>query len=182
MISFKNKAFTIIELLVWISILLIILMWVSNLDYNRLNQIQKLEIFINKVKSNFETIRNNSLIWKWIWNWLNIPSKWTINYSVSNSWTITAIAYSGSNILNSESINFEPWISIDRIRCLKYNWTSNKTLNNSETWSIDIIWNKITLSWDCSSIDSKILEITVWNKINTWSILINTLNWLVETN
>jgi len=58
-----KKAFTLIELLVWISVMSIIILWVTSIDYNRLSQDQKLDIFTNDVKSNFERIRNNSLAW-----------------------------------------------------------------------------------------------------------------------
>ena len=180
---FKKKgktAFTLIELMVWISILSIIIMGASNIDYNRLSQKQRLEIFTNNIKSEFERIRNNSLAWKWVWVSLNIPETWQVDYSLSNSWTIISKAYSWTNILSAENILFQNRLHISKIRCLKLDLTENYIIPNTETGSLIIKWSHIKLWWNCTNNTSKILEITVSDRINTKKIIINSLNWLVE--
>lgn len=178
---FKNKnikAFTLIELLVWIAIISILLLSASSIDFNRLNSKQKLEIFTNEIKTNFERVRNNSLAWKWVWTNLIIPDKWVIEYSKTNSWTVTTKAYSWSSIISSENLLFKDKIYISQI---KY-WNINQwpiTELSSWTWIIEIIWWNLNLTWSINS-NNKLLQIEVTNKLNSWTILINTVNWLVE--
>jgi prepilin-type N-terminal cleavage/methylation domain-containing protein len=177
-----KNAFTLIELMVWITIIAIILLWSSNLDFNRLNTKQKLDIFTNNIKSNFETIRNSSLLWKWIWTDLSLPDKWKIEYSTSNSWTIVNSTYSWSRSELDNNLIFKPGFSISNIKCLQLDWiTQNKDLSTSWTWIIEFIWSEMKFIWDCTEhITSKILELKVKNKSETKILQINTLNWLVE--
>lgn len=181
MILQKTKwAFTLIELMVAIAIMSIIIIWAANIDYNKLNQKQELEIFTNNIKSDFERIRNNSLVWKWIWTDLVIPEKWVIKYSKSNSWTIITTSYNWATILNSENKLFKKNMSISAIRCLRLDWSEDYIIPISETGSLIIEWNNIKLKWDCFTSTSKILELTISNRIDTKIIEINSLNWLVE--
>lgn len=175
-------AFTLIELLVAITIITIMALWVSSLDFNRLSWKQKLEIFTNNVKTNYESIRNNALSWKWIWNNLDIPKKWKIDFSKSNSWTIITSYSNDWTIWNTyNNTSFQNSYQILSIRCLKNNWTLDNVLN-TWTWTIELSWINTTLWWDCSNNTSKILEITFRNKTyDTKKLEINTLNWLVST-
>jgi type II secretory pathway pseudopilin PulG len=180
-----KNAFTLIELLVWIAIIWILLLSASKINFNRLSIKQELDIFTNNVKSNFENIRNNSLSWKWIWTWteLIIPEKWKIEYSDYNSWTIINSTFSWS-VRTSLDIapKFKTGYSISKIRCLQLNWTEDYVFPASTwTWEIEFIWSNIFLKWDCSTSTSKILELTIKNRSETKILLINTLNWLIET-
>ena len=192
MFSFKKKyiianytAFTLIELLVWIWIITLIIIWTSSIDYNRLNSKQKLEIFTNNIKSDFETIRNNSLTWRWIiiWSDLKIPEKWKIEYSENNSWTIIASIYDWINWEKYNEIKFENWYEIWNIQCWLLNGTSLDDLDDSWTWVIEFNWSNLNLSleWDfnCDPND-KILHLIIKNNINSEILEINTINWLIE--
>lgn len=180
------KAFTLVELMVWIAIIWILLLSASKINFNRLNMKQQLDIFSNSVKSNFETVRNNSLSWKWVWvlAWsdLIIPQKWKIEYSSYNSWTIlnSTFSWATRSPLNIAP-KFKPGYSISKIRCLKLDWTLNNTIGLTSTWEIEFIWSNIFLTWACTPNTSKILELTIKNRSETKIVSINTLNWLVET-
>lgn len=174
----KKNAFTLAELLVWITIIWILALMVSNINYNRLSDKQKLEIFVNSVKTNFETIRNNSLEWKWIWNNLLVPNKRSIKVSKISNWTIVFL--NDSSIYNK--LTFDNWIVINKIRCLKLDKTQDSILNSTSTWIIEFKWANLSLTWACSIQTSKILEVEFRNKsFNTKTIEINTLNWLTST-
>jgi len=186
MILFKNnKAFTLIELIVWITIMWILAFAISNIDFNRLSNKQKLELFAWKIKTTYETIRNNSLAWRWIWTNLEIPSKRTINFSLNNSWTILWKAYDKTNILLDSNFLLMPNnIIIESIKCWEY-WESESNYDEmTNTWTIEFSWINIKLNLNsdvnCDSTKDKVLEINVRDKIETKKIIINTLNWLVE--
>lgn len=176
-----KQAFTLIELLVWITILSIILLSASNMNFNRLNIKQELEIFTNNIKSNFETIRNSSLSWKWIWNDIILPEKWKIEYSTTSSWTIinSAFDWTDWSPINITPL-FRTGFSISKIRCLQLDLTENDDLTTSWSWIIEFVWSNMILAWDCTPDTSKVLELTIKNKYETEVLLINTLNWLAE--
>jgi len=190
MIIYKNNnAFTLIELMIWITILWILALAISNIDFNRLSNSQKLDIFAWKIKNSYETIRNNALSWKWIWPNLVVPDKWTIDFSKSNSWTILSKAYSWTtNSWTTELYNSQIDIpydyNISSIKCWEY--LQNRTLYNemTNTWTIEFNWINIKLNTNldinCDANKDKILELTIKNKQETKIININTLNWLVE--
>jgi hypothetical protein len=186
MIIYKNnKAFTLIELMVWITILWVLAFAITNIDFNRLSNSQKLDIFSWNIKNSYETIRNNALSWKWIWVNLIVPYKWTINFSKNNNWTISWEAYDESNaILDNSIINIPSDFSISSIKCWEY--LENRTLYNemTNTWTIEFNWINIGLNinWDinCDANKDKVLELIIQNKQETKIININTLNWLFE--
>ncbi len=172
-----KKAFTLIELLVWITLITILALWATNLNFNRLNTKQELDIFVNKIKSNYETIRNSSMSWKWVWTDLILPEKWKIEYSLANSWTIlnSSLSWSIWTPYNLTPL-FKKWFSISQIRCLQLDLSTSTTTN---TWTIEFIWSNISLTWSCTT-PYKILELTIKNKYEEDILLINALNWLSE--
>jgi len=177
----NKKAFTLIELLVWITLISIMALVTSNLNFNRLNIKQELDIFTNKIKSNYETIRNSSLSWKWVGTNLILPEKWKIEYSMSNSWTIINSSFDWTNWTTHDITPiFKKGFSISSIKCLELDLDTNYILNSTETWALEFIWSNISLTWSCSQTTSKILELTIKNKYETNTLLINTLNWLSE--
>ncbi len=186
MILYKNKsAFTLIELVVWITILWILAFSVANIDFNRLSNKQKLDIFANKIKTSYETIRNNALSWKWIWTDLTVPSKWAISFSKTNSWTISWEAYDKDNNIIDRSILLVPnSFEINSIKCWEYWEDKSSYWDMTSTWTIEFSWINLKLDinsdLNCNQDKDKVLEITVKNKVENKVITINTLNWLVN--
>lgn len=176
-----RKAFTLTELLVWIAIISIVTLWVTSINFNRLSSKQNLEILTNKIKSNYEFIRNNALSWKWINSNLIVPEKWKMEISLNNSWTIVN-SYLTWWLWNpiEHDIVFMRNSSINKIRCLSLDKTFDNSIINW-TWEIIYEWWNLTLSWWCDNPSSKILEITVENNnIDSKIIEFNIVNWLVE--
>lgn len=177
---FQNKYwFTLIELLIAIAIISIMTLSISSINYDRLSSKQKNEIFINKIKTDFETIRNYSLSGKWIWTELIVPEKWQIDFSNTSSWKIETKYMSGWTLYTYNNLNFIDWKEISFIKCLRLNKTEDNEIT-SWTWIIKIEWDKLILTWSCNITTSKILQIWVSFRWNEEILNINTLNWLVE--
>lgn len=178
------RAFTLIELIVWITIIIILLLWTTQIDFNRLSQKQELEILTNNIKSNFEILRNNSLSWKWIWTSLIVPDSWMFEISNSNSWTVANSYLSWGTWYNYENqLIFKNWLYISWLKCLELDKTLDDDLLSTWTWWIIFKWWNLTLTWSCNTIseDAKILEIEIKNnKSDTKTLQINMLNWLAE--
>ena len=183
-IKTNDKAFTLIELIVWITIILILAFAISNIDFNRLSNSQKLDISAWKIKSTYENIRNNALAWKAIWTNLEIPKYWKMNISKNNSWTITTEAYDDSDNIIYTSVFVAKDYEISSIKCWEYKQDKSLYDEMTNTWTIK--FSGINLKFDinsdlnCEQNKDKILEITIKNKVEKKVITINTLNWLVE--
>ena len=182
----NKKAFTLIELIIAISLISFVALWATRLNFNNINDKQQIENYTNKIKNNIENIRNKALAWKWIWADLNIPKKWILEFSKNWSWTIITKALDENwNTLINDTFNVKTWYSFSSIKCWKY-WESENNYSELEyTWAIDFIWWDIKLiidpaEIDCWVNDSKILLINVVWLNNSKRIKIDTLSWLVE--
>jgi len=184
----KNfNAFTLIELMVVISIIAILILGSNFLSFNKVSNKQKLETKIIRINSHFEEIRNNALLWKWIWTNLFVPKKYKIEFSTTWSWVIKNTYLSWGNYLDytlfDKNIHFsDKFDSISKISCLKLDWTETSNIFSDSTiwtWIILIEWANMTLTWWCDD-NEKILEVEIKRKNDTKKIQINTLNWLIE--
>lgn len=172
------SAFTLMEVLTVISILSIIALWASRLDFNRLSQTQKIQIELGKIISTFEEVRNNSLIGRWVGSQLITPSQWQITIENTNSsGSITAEYLSGTSLEPYTSWESPFPFSISDMKCSNLD-TSSQVFTSSGVLVFE--WWNISLEW-CSSIDkAKILEFTYWVGSNTKRLYINTLSWIVQ--
>lgn len=173
-----KKAFTLVELLVVIAIIAILFGAWSQLKLNNIWDSNKLTIFNNKIITQFETIRNNSLLGKWINSSIWVPDAWKITYSTTASWIITPSYLSGTWIdYTIDILETEDHYEISDINCLDITQTPiNTNITGAE---LIISWNTFTLTWACTW-SSKILEFTTQFRTDTEKIQINTLNWLIE--
>lgn len=173
-----KSAFTLVELMV-VVVLIGLLTWIwSQLNINTIWDSNKLTIFNNKLITNFETIRNNTLLWKWTDTNVWVPDAWKIDYNSSWSWTVTTSYLSWTWVSYALSAITAPeFHSISQINCLDI-W-GTVINSNVSTWSVIITWNEFSLSGSCSS-NTRILEITTWFRNDINQIHINTLNWLIE--
>ena len=179
----KNRTlywFTLIELLVVMAILWIFALWTTNIDWGSLSDKQRMIIFNNKLVSNIETARNNSLIWRWIWPSLVVPKKWKIDFSLSWSWSMT-VSYDSDwtntwTPYTSLSVIPEKFYSIKSLEYSNLDWTS--TWNVSWTWIVVIEWSNLSLS-NVSS-QYKKLKVILSYKDHEGTFSINVVNGLIE--
>lgn len=168
-----NKWFTLVELLVVISLIIIIILALTNFNFNKLSDEQKSEIFANKILSEIETLRDDSISWKWT-NDTNSPS-WFKN-------------------INKRTLELEKWENKNIISKLdnqiKINLTSTKKekIENLKCW--DIEKNKIKIEFYSDNIiffDENDIEckdkikiiIDFNNKKN--EIVFDRVSWLVKS-
>jgi len=174
-----NKAFTVIELLVVIAVIIIMVLWATNMNFNSTTNKQKLEIFTNKVISQIETVRTNDLVGKAELDWseLEIPDRWFIEVSTAWLWKLTTKIERNSNIENFSELFMEEWFSIDEVWCDLPNWTSYNTTN---TWTIVFEkWN-YSLRWiNCETWETTLSIKTGFRWVQN-TISFDTLNWLIK--
>lgn len=179
----SNNAFTLIELLIVILIIAILILGSNFLNFNKVSNKQKLDTKTIQIVSQIEEIRNNALLWKWIWTDLFVPEKYKIDFSTSWSWIIStqylSWTYLDYNLFNKRIEFLNDFSSISEVKCLKLDKSLWNSLTNTQTWTIFIKWANMSLSWSCDS-TTKILELNIKRKSDTKKIQINTLNWLIE--
>ncbi len=183
----NTQWFTLMEVLIVIAIIWILAVWASRINFNPQIDKQNSEMFANNVFTSIESIRNNTLLWKWVGTWelLTYPEEWRVSISKekigSNTGSINAMYLSGvtSYTVNDFHVDFINQNSqIKELTC--------KTLEKNTSWNhqnnVDIIFkgNTLTLSGCTSSDSARILEITTEYKWFEKTIKINSTTWLME--
>ncbi len=174
--------FTLIEVLVVISIIAILVVWIARLDFNRLSGKQKVEIFWNKIVSNIETIMTNALLWKWVWEKLYTPDEWKIEISEAGSWKlITSYLSWSSRIYHSidsmDNITY-PY-SISNIECKDLVFPYSTWALSSSTWTIIINQGNLSLS-GCQDTGYRIIKFDALYLDNKRTIELNAINAVIE--
>jgi hypothetical protein len=177
----NNKAFTLLELLIIITITWIIALWINNMSIGRIADAQKIWIFQNKIRSNIETAINYSLIWKAIDSNMAVPKFWKININSDNNWSWTwsvnvsfwSWTYQSYKWLTIISPNY---YSISNIKCRDIKNTSSTNISDNidlfiENWNVSIPW--------CPA-DKKVLEFEMKYKNFKKIISINSVNNVIN--
>lgn len=174
---YQKKAFTLIELIVWIAIISLISLWISKLYWSNIPDKQRLDLFTNKLIWIIDSVKNYSLVWKWIWTNLETPkyfkielSTWSYLKTYYNTWT-TDIYYP------LMSINpFNDFYEIHSIKCIRLDESSSTPVSDL---SITYEWSNITLSW-CSDNYEKIVDIELYYKWFKNKLRLNAISWVLE--
>ena len=171
----SKTAFTLIEILVVISMIMILVIWLSRIDLSKGQDVQKSLSFSQKLQNPIEKTITNALIWKWIWTSLMVPNAWKIDISKTNSWTLITNYLSWASRTIYETITAEKLSEISNIRCYNLDNSSPLTIT---TWTIYITWSQI---WTNCTWSWKIMEIeTKYKKLFPHKIRINSVSGIVE--
>jgi len=178
----NNKAFTLVEILVIITIIAIIIIWSNSMNFNKWRDREELELLKNSVVSKFETVRNNSMMWKWIWTDLDHPTQVKITFSTWSDIMKTEYKTWATFVNDTENTIIDATLvkSISKINCQKIDWTIITWLWNISSWVVLIEWDKLTLTWWCNNDLAKKIQLnfSYKNEVSTWTI--NVVNWLIE--
>ena len=166
---FSKKGFTIIELLVVITIISIMVVWVMNMRFDS-SDTEKLNILDNEIITNLEQIRDFSLIWKWILNsWkLEIPDSRKTIISPSD-WTISFWKIEKKYTINSTVSDYSEYIvqkpfKIDKIECRLLNNIVNE-ISATDSVTIKFEWQKISINSTDINCQDKVKEIIITTNI-----------------
>ncbi len=178
--TYSKKAFTVMELLVVITVMIIIVIWATNVNFNTSTTKQRLEIFTNRIVSEIETIRTNDLVGRAELEGSNleIPERWIIEFSSDNNWKMeTKLVNNLWNTKVIKTLNIEDWYSIDEIWCThpttgNYNITDNASIF-FEKWKYYLNW--IGCQWWHNLITIK----TFFNWVDQ-EISFDIINWLIK--
>lgn len=168
--SKNNKnAFTLVELMVIIVLIIIIILWIKSINFNKLSNEQKSEIFANKIISLIEEVRDDSLTWKWQFDsnlntWFKKVEKRIIE--IKKFWENFEIILK-NDWIEAKKITKKEKEKIESLKCWKNNFSWNPTI----TFSSD----KISLNW-CN--DKFYISVSFNNEKN--EIIFDTISWLVK--
>lgn len=177
----NNFWYTLTELIVIIAIIWILAVWASRINFNPQIDKQNSELFTNNIFTSIESVRNNSLLWKWIWSWtiLEHPEKWIINISTTDNWSINSKYLNNwvEKNLDDFSVDFvNNFSKIKELTCKNLDWTNSSISTNID---LEFSWNELSLSW-CNSPEQRVLEITTKYKNFENIININSTTWLIQ--
>jgi prepilin-type N-terminal cleavage/methylation domain-containing protein len=170
-------AFTLAEILVVITIVGILALWISNMNFSRLSQKQRVNIEATKIINLIEEARNNALIWKWVGTNLITPESWSITVENDSSSGGIISRYLSWAISHTGSIWNSPFpFSISNLECRTLDDSPD---TNSWPFTITFTWSVWWIS-GCSNNNYKKLSFTYWVWNLTQDININTLNGVIE--
>lgn len=167
----NNFAFTLIEIMVAITIIAIIISFMRNINFTKISNEQKSERFANKIISKIEEARNNSATWKWT----KLPTWESI---IVDNWVIELykdklkvnIHGEDGYIREIEEIIFWKNEKIEKLLCKS---------NDREVNDVYIIFEKIASEIDeCKN--SKKLEIISSFLNERFKIEFDLVNWLLK--
>lgn len=174
----KHLAFTLVEILVVITMIGILAIWLSRINFNRLSDVQKIAIETTKITSIIEEVRNNALIWRWVWVNLITPDNWRVVVRNNGLPGRVTSQYNISGYTTLSTWNAPNPYTIAEIRCKNINgWSSEIATNIQLIFS----WNDISINW-CSQAKPQIIEIDFWIPTIFKTISINTVSGVIETN
>lgn len=177
----SSRAFTLGELVVWMTIIWLLGIWITSFNFNRLSSNQEVDIEMIKINWILDEVKNNSLIWKWIWIDLQTPSDWEIFIeNSSSSWSINAIYTISTWTGLLTSWEAKDTFEISNIRCQRLS-PDNSFDSPTNNASLIFTWSDILLSW-CSDNTYKKLNFTFWRWPQTRNISINSVTWVIESN
>lgn len=133
-----KKAFTLVEILVVISLIILIVLWINSINFNKLSNEQEAEIFSNKIVSIIEELRDDSITWKW---------------KTSSTW-ITPIKERILEIKSWENFSIKSYF----IEINKTEETPFREIKKSKKEKIETI--------KCGGVNPDIKITFTWNKIN----------------
>jgi Tfp pilus assembly protein FimT len=179
----KNKAtraFTLAEIMVWITIISILAIWITNMDFNRLSKKQELEIELVKITNIIEETKNNALIWRWVDNgsWLVTPDNWAVVIDTSWSWSIESIwsIWAWTWSLSSWQTKFP--FEITNMLCQTTDGLTDDTSTDPIVF-INYTWANAELVW-CTTNSFKKLVFDFGFIGNTKKISINAVTGVME--
>lgn len=177
--NYQKNAFTLVELIVWIAIIWLISLWITNMYSSNLPDRQKLDLFANRFVWIIDSVKNYSLVWKWIWTELVTPNYFKMELSRTGSYLKTFFNTWGTDVYYPPmSINpFDTYYKIYSIKCISLDLSSWDQVDDI---SITYNWSNITLSW-CLNDYQKIVDLELAYKVRfKKTIRLNSISWVLE--
>lgn len=165
-----NKAFTLIELLVWIVLFVLIALSVANMNFWKHLDVKKADQYSNRIYSEIEQIRNNSVLWKWVWVTNIFPENRKIELD-SNE--LIRTYYNGSSDINISTYTFENFLFIENAQCTNLSWwQSSLTIPVVLTFIDDKISSSQSCIWT--------INFDITYKQYTYNVSLNTITWIMS--
>ncbi len=173
----KQLAFTLVEIMVGIAIIGIMAISISQINFNRLNDVQKVWIETTKISNIIEETRNNALVGRWVGVNLITPSNWRV--IIRNNglpWRVTS-QYNQSGYTTYSNWDAQTPYTIREIRCKNINGWNSEIATNVQ---IRFIGEDMDVVSGCTQAKAKIIEIDFWVPSVLKTIRMNTVSWVIE--
>lgn len=173
----SKKAFTLIEIMVVIILIMIFYLWIRNLNFNSKTNEQNLEIFSNKIISLLENTRNDVLFWKIKEGSTNFEKTMVeeilVDKNINKIWNIVPskkekIEKIYCNKDQTKTIDWNP----QKFKIVFLNnkiWVFSETTTDFERWELK-----------CNNIFLSQLNILVSFNWVKFEIEIDTVSWLIK--
>lgn len=169
--------FTLIEMIVVITLIGIFTLGITNIDFSRLSVRQKHEIFTNDIITNIETVRNFAFQGKGIGASLETPDQWSIEISANgNGAILTQYSWGINGIYEPTSFVVPNGYEITNLLCTDLERNSVENISGTGT----IIFTNTTASLIWCDPRLKVMELTAQHSGYSHTIEINTINGIIQ--
>lgn len=168
--------FTLLELLIIISIISILALWVSRLNFWAISQRELLNTEVVRLVAWIEEMRNNAIVGRAYDEDGNFPESWNIYFPDNQNYRLSYTSWWSESTIRSVRLR-EPF-EFQSITCTNTTWTDTSTIPTWEAWIIfSIDWN-VLIEW-CSE-NWRIVVIELWAWENTRTMTVNTITWVIQ--
>jgi prepilin-type N-terminal cleavage/methylation domain-containing protein len=173
----SSLGFTLVELIIVISVIWIMATMAPRINFTEINNQKRAEVFTSHIWRVLENARNNALFGRSVW--ALSPDAWQVSVWLANSWSILTEYLSGSTWIAyvDQDFSFTTAFpeSISNVNCNDSGdiWTS--------IWIIQFYGRNVSYSWACTLTDKTMIIDTSYYWY-TWSLNINAVSWVIETN
>lgn len=170
------QAFTLVEILFVITIIGVLALGISRVNFSRISQVELLNTESIKLLTSIEEMRNNALVWRAVSDWVVIPDFWSIAFTNENTYT----RWYDTEVINQTEMR-TPFI-VQSISCSNIDFTQTWLVSDITNTDIRFYsWGETIITSCPSSIaNPAILDIEIW----FWDILktirINTITNVIE--
>jgi len=176
----KNTTWlTLIEIIVVITLIGLLSLGATSVDFSRLSVRQEHEIFTNDIITKFDTVRNFAFQGRGIWVNLDTPDQWNLEITTAWNWALTT-TYNGiiSWTYSPTTITVGPGYSITWLECI----TLNNTIppQSITTATISFTNSDISIS-GCPNVAQKILRFNTSHSTYSSIIEVNAISGIIQT-
>ena len=177
-------AFTLVEIVVVVSLLAFLVIFWANLNFSRLTQKQETSIETQKIKSIFDEVRNAAYFGRAVGANNNIiPTSWRIQISRSASGTLQSSYLSGSTWISyGKNWSAKTPYEIRSIGCKNLTGTLTWAVTGNNTGTLLLTGSQLSFSgvW-CTNQNLKIFTLELKNRDYSEFLELNTVTWVLRT-
>lgn len=171
----NKKAFTLIEMLVIITIVATLALGISRLNFWEISQRELINTEVVRLVASIEEMRNNAIVWRAYNEDWDFPDSWNVRFIDDSSYSLGYTEGGNTEVIRTVDLR-SPFTF--EAECSNTTWSDTEGVDG---WITFFITWELVLDW-CGLDNWRILDITLWTESISRNITVNTITWVIEEN